>query len=67
LIEKLRSQDAARSSQAIEEPEQAPGEAPRAISAAELSEVQRLADELQKLAESTQLLVSRFQATGDAG
>jgi two-component system NtrC family sensor kinase len=67
LIEKLRSQDAARSSQAIEEPEQVPGEAPRAISAAELSEVQRLADELQKLAESTQLLVSRFQATGDAG
>jgi two-component system NtrC family sensor kinase len=66
LIEGLRTQVASCSQQVVEESERVPGVAPRSISVAELGEVQRLADELQALAEATQLLASRLQAPGDA-
>lgn len=66
LIERLKGQEADHSQQAIEEPEEVPGAKPGSVTAAEISEVQRLADELRVLAEATQLLASRLQAPGDA-
>jgi GAF domain-containing protein len=66
LIEQLKSREAARSQSAVEEPEQVPSTPPSSISATEISDLQRLADELQTLAEATQRLASRFQAPDEA-
>jgi two-component system NtrC family sensor kinase len=66
VIERLKGQEAARSQPADEEPEQAPAAMARSMSATEISELQRLADELQALAEATQLLALQLQAPGEA-
>lgn len=66
LIEGLRSEIAAHSQEVGEEPDQVPGARDGALSATEISEIQRLAGELQTLAEATQLLASRLQSPGDA-
>jgi two-component system NtrC family sensor kinase len=64
LIEGLKEQAAARSQQAAEEPVSGPVSS--SLPAAEISEVQRLAQELQSLAEAAQLLASRLQASDEA-
>jgi two-component system NtrC family sensor kinase len=65
LIEELKEQTADHSQEAREEAKPLPSPGPGSITVTEISEVQRLAQELQSLAEAAQLLASRLQASGD--
>lgn len=66
LIEELKGQAALGTGRLVEEAEPVPGAVPSSIPAEELPEVQRLAEELQTLAEAARLLAARLQASGDA-